>query len=507
MHIPDWLARRASLSPDAVALIDMLRGGRAVTYAAWNRAADQTAEFLRRAGVEKGDRVAILARNCTEYLDLLFACAKTGAILEALNWRLTAGELTGIVAEAEPSVLVYGPGFEAAALTLAAAVPSLKTLFSLGEPAAPGHRPFASREALPDAPVPAASLHEDDPWVLCSTGGSTGVPKAAVLTHGNILWNAINTITSWGLRPDDVAVLDAPLFHTGGINVFTAPLVYLGATSIVCQAFEAGAFFDLLASARPTVYFGVPTMFLALADHPRFAGADFSSLRIVISGGAPCPEAIQARYWARGIGLQTGYGLTEAGPNTFWLPPADVQRKPGFVGAPLFHVDVRLVDDEGLDVAAGGVGELWVRGPHVCKGYWRRPAESAAAIVDGWLRTGDLALRDADGHYAIVGRKKDVIISGGENVYPPEVEAALAAHPRVAEAALVGVPDPKWGEVGLALVVPRPGEPLTEEEVLTFCRERLARYKVPRKVVLVGELPRTGAGKIDKRALRERYGI
>jgi fatty-acyl-CoA synthase len=510
MRIPDWLARRESLSPDKTALVDMLRGGQAVTYRAWNRAANRTARFLLSvAAIQRGQRVAVLAKNCTEYLDLLFACAKTGAILETLNWRLTPVELAGILAEGEPSVLVYGPGFEATIAALEGGLASVRAFVALGEPAREGHLAFSGRDTRADTPLPEIALTEDDPWVLCSTGGSTGLPKAAVLTHGNILWNAINTIVSWGLSPDDVAILDAPLFHTGGLNVFTTPLAHLGGTSIVCDGFDAALFYDLLASARPTLYFGVPTMFVALAEHERFAGADFSPLRIVISGGAPCPAALQARYWAQGIGLKTGYGLTEAGPNTFWLPPAAVQRKPGSVGAPLFHVDVRVVDHEGRDLPAGAVGELWVRGPHVCKGYWRRPLESAAAIVDGWLHTGDLGRRDDDGHFYVVGRRKEVIISGGENVYPAEVEAVLSAHPGVAEAALVGVPDPRWGEVGLALVVPRAAgadETLTEESILDFCRARLARYKVPRRLIITPELPRTGAGKLDKRALREQYG-
>ncbi|MFT3774129.1 MAG: long-chain fatty acid--CoA ligase [Minicystis sp.] len=509
MFVPDWLARRESLSPDRVALVDMLRGGRTITYRAWNRAANRTAHFLRGPlGIGKGERVAVLAKNCTEYLDLLFACAKTGAILASLNWRLTPAELQGILADVSPSVLVYGPGFEATVRALAGsdAARGIRHFVAVGEAAMDGHVAFSDRESFTDASPPAVPLTEDDPWVLCSTGGSTGLPKAAVLTHGNILWNAINTIVSWGLRPDDTSILDAPLFHTGGLNVFTAPLVHIGGTSIVCSGFDPGLFYDLLESARPTVYFGVPTMFLALSDHPRFAAADFSGLRIVISGGAPCPAPIFERYWARGIDFKTGYGLTEAGPNTFWLPPADVRRKPGSVGAPLFHIDVRIVDPEGRDVAADEVGELWVRGPHVCKGYWNRPEETAAAIVDGWLRTGDLARRDAEGHHYIVGRKKDVIISGGENIYPAEVESVLAAHPALAEVALVGEPDTKWGEVGLAIVVPRPGLAPTEDEILAFCRDRLARYKVPRRVVFTTELARTGAGKVDKRLLRERHG-
>lgn len=508
MLIPDWLARRQALSPERVALIDQARGGREITYRAWNRIVNRSARFLlSAASLRKGERVAVLSKNNTEYLDVLFACQKTGAILSALNWRLTVHELTAIVADAAPAALVYGPGFESAVAAIAAspAARSIRRFIAIGEPAGEGHLSFAAREAMSDDPPPPVELREDDPWVLCSTGGSTGLPKAAILTHGNILWNAVNTVVSWGLRPDDVAILDAPLFHTGGINVFTAPLVYHGGTSIVCAGFDGDLFYDLLASGRPTVYFGVPTMFLALQEHARFAGADFSRLRIVISGGAPCPEPIFRRFWDRGVDFKTGYGLTEAGPNTFWLPPAEVRNKPGAVGYPLFHVDVRVVDSDGRDLGPGEVGELWVRGPHVCKGYWNRPEESAAAIVDGWLRTGDLAVRDADGAFTIVGRKKDVIISGGENIYPAEVESVLAGHPAISEAALIGAPDPKWGEIGVAVVVVRPGATLGEEEVVSHCRAHLARYKVPRRVIFTDALARTGAGKVDKRALQARF--
>lgn len=508
MLIPDWLARRESLSPDRTALIDLGRGGRAITYRAWNRAANRTARLLvSSASLKKGERVAILAKNCVEYLDILFACAKTGAVLSALNWRLTPAELTAIVANAEPSALLYGPGFEATAEIIAgsSAGRSIRRVIALGEPSRADHVALSDRDELSDEPLPPVNLESEDPWVLCSTGGSTGLPKAAILTHGNILWNAINTIVSWSLREDDVAILDAPMFHTGGLNVFTAPLVYAGGASIVCGGFEAGQFYDLLAERRPTLYFGVPTMFLGLVEHPRFDEADFSGLRIVISGGAPCPMPIFERFWARGVDFKTGYGLTEAGPNTFWLPPGDTRKKPGAVGFPLFHVDVRVVDEEGNDRGPDEVGELWVRGPHVCKGYWNKPEETAAAIVDGWLRTGDLARRDAEGYHTIVGRQKDVIISGGENIYPAEVESVLVGHPALAEAALIGVPDPRWGEVGLAVVVTRPGAVATEDEIVAFCRERLARYKAPRRVLFAPSLPRTGAGKVDKKALTARY--
>lgn len=509
MIFGDWLGRRAQLSPRRLALIDALHGDAAISYGSFNQQANRAAHLLRREGVARGDRVAVLAKNRVEQLDLWFACGKLGAVLAPLNWRLTAHELAGFVARTRPVVLVYGADFlpQVEALRDRAEAASVRRWIALdeGARAAPADLPFAARDACAAEAPPAVELGPDDPWVLCATGGSTGLPKAAVLTHGNITWNAVNTVTSWGLAPDDLAILSAPLFHTGGLNVFTAPLVHLGGASIVCRDFNVDQVFDLIDRHPVTHFFGVPTMFLAMLEHPRWPAARLDRLKLCISGGAPCPLPVFERFWERGVAsFKTGYGLTEAGPNTFWLPPEEVRRKPGAVGYPLMHVDVRIVDEAGEDRGAGEVGELLVRGPHVCAGYWEDPEATAAAIRGGWLHTGDLAERDAEGCVRIVGRAKDVIISGGENIYPAEVESALAAHPAVAEVALIGVPDPRWGEVGRAVVVPR-GE-LDPEALLAFARERLARYKVPRSVVLVEALPRTSAGKVDKRRIRELHG-
>jgi fatty-acyl-CoA synthase len=514
MFIGDWLARREMLSPNKIALVDTIHDNREITYREWNRAANRTAHFLgERLGIRKGDRVAVLAMNSTDYLDLWFACGKLGAILQTLNWRLTPAELTGLVEDAIPRVLVYGPDFGAQVEDMRARMAGTRLLpayfVALGDPAyvRQGDLTFDERDHYPDTPPPAVELTWDDPWVICYTGGTTGLPKGALLTHRAITANSVNTVMSWGLTPDDVAVLNSPLFHTGGLNVFTAPLVHIGGTSIVCRAFDVDQVFDLIRDAGVTIYFGVPTMFIAMQQHPRWMQADFSKLKLVISGGAPCPQPIFEKFWERGIDFKTGYGLTEAGPNTFWLPPEDVRRKPGAVGFPLFHVDVKVVDEQGNERGPEQVGELLVRGPHVCAGYWNRPAESARAIdAHGWLRTGDLARRDAEGYYTIVGRSKDMIISGGENIYPAEVESVLHAHPAVAEAALIGVPDPKWGEVGRGIVVRQKDTSLTSEELAAFCQARLARYKIPKSFVFVDQLPKTAAGKIDKKLLAQKYG-
>ncbi|MDY7226359.1 acyl-CoA synthetase [Hyalangium rubrum] len=498
----DWLARRAQLSPDRVALIDALRGERPITFREWNATAQRTAHLLHDTlGVRRGDRVAVLAMNCVEYLDLLFACAKLGAILQPLNWRLSPEELKGLLADAEPLVLVYGPDFQAQVEAVRPHASSVRHIVALEDsPSRPSTDVlFFAREAQPDSPLPPLELEASDPWVLCYTGGSTGLPKAAILTHGSITANAANTVLSWGLTADDVALLNAPLFHTGGLNVFTTPLVYVGGASVVCRGFEVEQVFDLVHRGAVSLVFGVPTMFIEMQRHPRFDTVDFSRLKLLISGGAPCPGPVFERFFARGVPFKTGYGLTEAGPNNFWLPPGLVRSKPGAVGVPLFHVDARLDGD-------GQEGELLLRGPHLCAGYWRRPEETAKTFAGGWLHTGDLAERDADNCYRIVGRVKDLIISGGENIYPSEVESVLAGHPEVAEVAVIGVPDPKWGEVPRALIVSRPGTAPTAETLLAYCQGRLARYKTPKSVSFVDALPRTAAGKVDRRALATRHG-
>lgn len=507
MIVGNWLGRRERLTPDKVALIDTRSDNRPITYRAWSRAVNRTVRFLtQRLGVQRGDRVAIVSHNCFEYLDSWFAVGRFGAILQNLNWRLTAREMEGLLIDAAPTVLIYGEEFIPQVEALRGRIPSLQHWVALGERADSPDLSFSQRERFSDDPLPAVDLDWDDPWVICYTGGTTGLPKGGVLTHRAITANAVNTVVSWGLRPDDVAILNAPLFHTGGLNVFTAPLVYHGGTSILCRGFDPDQVYDLIAEAGATLFFGVPTMFVLLQQHPRWEEADFSQLRIVISGGAPCPLPVFERFWERDVDFKTGYGLTEAGPNTFWLPPQDVRRKPGAVGFPLMHIDVDIIREDGASCGPDEVGELVIRGPHVCAGYWNDPQATAETFRGGWLHTGDLARRDSEGYYFIVGRLKEMIISGGENIYPAEVESVLHAHPEVAEAALIGVPDPLWGEVGRAVVARWPGSELKEEALLDFCRERLARYKVPKSVIFVTALPQTGAGKVDKQRLEEEYG-
>ena len=514
MFIGDWLARRAMLTPNKVALIDALHGNREITYQTWNCSANQTANFLReQLGIRQGDRVAVLAMNSVEYLDIWFALGKLGAILQNLNWRLTPRELIDLVVDANPKVLVYGDDFLPEVLALRAEAPALEYV-ALGRKAQQTDFAFGHRQNFGDQPPPEVELCWSDPWVICYTGGTTGTPKGALLTHRSIAANAVNTVISWGLTSDDLTILNSPLFHTGGLNVFTAPLVYVGGTSIVCREFDLEQTFCLLTGGQVTIWFGVPTMFLMMQNHPLWEQADFSHLKLLISGGAPCPLPVFEKFWAKGVDFKTGYGLTEAGPNTFWLPPEDVRRKPGSVGFPLFHVEVRAIREDGCECAPQEVGELVIRGPHLCGGYWNNPRATKEAIHPlanqlggpSWLHTGDLARRDAEGYYSIVGRSKDMFISGGENVYPAEIESVLHAHPAVAEAAVIAVPHDTWGEVGCAIVARKPGQHVGEEALLDFIRQQLARYKVPKSVIFVEQLPKTGANKVDKKHLAETFG-
>lgn len=500
---PDPVARRALLSPHAVAFLDADRQLSRWTWQAFDERVTQAARFLAGAGIEQGDRVALLAHNSMEWLELWFACGRLGAVLQALNWRLTPQELEGILKEAEPRIFCYGRELEATVRALEPVNPAHLSVCVRGEPLFPAHLAFSERLGCSTRPLPPCLVTADDPWVLCYTGGTTGLPKAAVLTHGAMHWNAINTVLSWQLSASDRTFLNAPLFHTGGMNVLTLPLVMVGGTSIVCRSFEPGQVFDMVEQHGITVFFGVPTMFLAMQQHPRWRRFERGALRWVISGGAPCPEPVFEAFEAKDIPFKTGYGLTEAGPNNFWLPDHALRSHRGAVGVPLLHVQACIMDPSGQELPSQEVGELWLKGPHLCKGYYLRPHETFKTFQDGWLKTGDLARRDENGFFWIVGRSKDVIISGGENIYPAEVENVLAAHPAVLEVAVVAQPDAHWGEVGCAVVVLRTAEPNTASALLEFARKRLAKYKVPRSMVITSALPRTGAGKVDKRWLTQ----
>jgi len=472
----NWLATWARFRPDAEALVD-LGTGRRWTYRALHRDSLRWAGFLSRHGVVPGDRVAVLAQNRGETLALLFACAELGALLLPLNWRLSPAEIAAQLAIATPRVLLA----DVAHADLSGTHPL---------DAGPGDEQVEG----PGAPLEA-------PWVLMFTSGSTGKPKAAALTHGQLHWNALDTILACDLGPADSTLTFTPLFHTGGLNCLTTPLLHRGGRVVLATGFEPGEALRVIAAEHISLLMGVPTIFQMMADHPAFAETDLTGVRDALCGGAALPLPLLRRYLARGVPLRQGFGMTEVGPNCFSLPPHEVERKTGSVGLPIHHVAARLVRPDGSECGVDEPGELLLAGPAVFGGYWNNPEATAASVSGGWFRTGDVLHRDAEGFYYVSGRIKEMFISGGENVFPAEVEAALVELQGVAEAAVVGVPDPRWGEVGSAWIRPHSGVVLSPEAVLAALQGRLARFKQPRRVHVVAELPRTASGKIDKPAL------
>ncbi|MBE9548339.1 MAG: long-chain fatty acid--CoA ligase [Proteobacteria bacterium] len=496
-RVVDWLARRAQLSPNSIALIEY-DTGLETTYFEWNARVNQTANFLRSLGVAMGDRVAVYSSNRPEYLDLYWAAAKIGAILQNLNWRLSVHEMGGIIASGTPKVLIYSEDWQKQVEELKPDLTAVEYIVAMHKPG-PGEVDFSTRLKLDTKLVDLPDLPSDHPWGIYYTGGTTGLPKGAVITHGNVTWNSINTIVSWGINSSHKAAIQMPFFHIGGPHIFMVQLVHVGGSIILCSGFDADETFDLVEKSGITHYIAVPTMFQLLQEHLRWASADFTQLELVISGGAPCPRPVMQKFWDRGVDFKLGYGLTEATGNNFWLPVELVQEKIGSVGYPLFHIDMKLIRTDGSQCAANEEGELLIHGPHIMAGYWQNPQATKETIRDGWLYTGDIASCDTDGCYTILGRCKEMFISGGENVYPAEIESVLASHQQVLEAAVVGVPDDRWGEVGKAFVVT--GQSYDEVDLQVFLAARLAKYKLPREIIVLDALPLTAIGKIDKKVL------
>ena len=499
--IGDWTARRALLTPKREAMIDNIQKKK-YTFEDLDFRANQVARVLLDSGVEKGDRVGIYSKNRFDFLDVLFACGKIGAILTPFNVRLTVPELEYLIDKTRPTMFFYDPDLKSQFEEFRSSLDK-KPVVVLGENSIKGDYDISSlMKKESSGVVERPSITLDDPYLIVFTGGTTGLPKGAVLSHGLVFWNSVNTIVSWGLKPDDIQPLLFPLFHTGGINVLLIPFIHLGAKSIIMGDFDVDATLSVIEEERCSIVIAVPTMFNMMSESPNFAKTNFDSVRVFISGGAPCPVAIMEKYWVRGKILKMGYGLTEVGPNNFYLPESEVKRKPSSVGFSVFHCDMKVADDHGIEVPTGTVGELMLRGPHTFSGYWDEPEETAKTIEpDGWVHTGDLVMKDEEGFYFITGRKKDMFISGGENVYPTEIEELLYKHPSILEAAVVGIPHEKWGEVGKAVIVLKPGKSLTQEEVLEYLGGKLARYKIPKFYEFREELPKSAAGKILKREL------
>ncbi|MCA9937255.1 MAG: long-chain fatty acid--CoA ligase [Anaerolineales bacterium] len=511
MFIGDYLGRRAIYSPERLAVVDAGKNPPwRLTYAEMNERANRLASWLRQvAGIQPGDRVAILARDGVEHLDTFFACGKLGAIHTALNWRLHWRENAGILAQTTPTVLIYSHDFLPAVTQIqqhlaAHAIPHMLHLDGEG---APGSAHFETiLQAGSPAPIATETVNEETIAALIFTGGTTGLPKAAQISHRMIAWNTLNTIIH-DLHHDDTYLNVFPLFHTGGLFVYTLPNVILGGTTILTRQFDPDQILTLIEQEQVTLFAGVPTMYQMLTQAGRWASANLASLRFCTSGGAPLPVPLAQKYIAeKGVRFKQGFGMTEFGPGIFALAAEDAVDHAGSIGRPNFYIDARIVDDDNRPLPPNEVGELVLKGPSQSSGYFHDPEASAAAVDEaGWFHTGDMARRDADWYFTIVDRKKDMFISGGENVYPAEIEAVLYQHPAVHMCAVIGLPDARWGEVGLACVVLQPGEAVTAEALLAFLGARLARYKVPRRVEILPELPVSAAGKILKRELKNRF--
>ena len=502
----DWIQRHAERTPKKLALVDDATGRR-FTYAEFNERANRLASFLQeQLGLKKGDRLSILAQNSSDYYEILFACSKTGVILNTLNWRLAGPELAYILLDCRPRALIYEAEFAETVGDLRSQIDA-EHYIVLDDPAVGGDYIYEQVLAAGSpGGVPEPGLSYNDTWAILYTSGTTGRPKGTQVTYGNFFYNAIGMGAAIDLSSQDINLNVLPTFHAGGLGLYAGPIFHTGGTLIVMRAFDPTRLLRLLEEWRVTVLLLVPAIYLVLAQQPDLDEYDLTSIRSWASGGSALPPAVVNDFARKGIIIQQGFGMTETGPTVFIVTREDALRKAGSVGKPVLHTDVCIMDSDGFTLGPNEVGELCIRGGNVTTGYWNRPEATAEALVDGWLHSGDAAMVDEEGFYYIVDRWKDMFISGGENVYPAEVENVLYQLPAVAEAAVIGVPHPKWQEVGRALIVLKAGETLSEEQVIDHCQGKLARYKIPKSVLFVKALPRNAAGKVLKRELRQNYG-
>ncbi len=506
MFTGDWMGRGALYWPETLAVVDAAKGsaGR-FTYREMSDRADALARFLRDdAGVGRGDRVGLVAHNGVEYLDVLFACARLGAVCVPYNWRLHASELAELLRDTNPRAVFFSDEFaQTVERACHGGAPEARRVHLDGAGIS-GSVPFAEAiSRAPTEPVRNEAISAEDTLCLLFTGGTTGKSKGARISYRMVAWNTLNTLIH-ELRPGDVTLTHTPMFHTGGLLVYTLPLLTAGGTVVIMRRWDPEEMLGLLEAEKVSLLFAVPAQYQQLLQSPRFASTDFSHVRFLTSGGAPLPvQLMQEWRKVHPVPFKQGFGMTEAGPGLFSMGPEHAIEKAGSIGRPNHSVEARLVDDDGREVPVGEVGELVLKGPVLFSGYFNQEAAGGPPFDgEGWFHTGDMARRDGDGFFFIVDRKKDMFISGGENVYPVEIESVLYTHPAVQQCAVVGTPDPKWGEVGLAFVVLKPGADVAEAELLEHLRENLARYKVPKGIELRRSLPLSPAGKILKRELR-----
>ncbi|TQR20578.1 o-succinylbenzoate--CoA ligase [Psychrobacillus vulpis] len=489
--ISHWIDKRAFITPERQALID---ADRELTYLEMSKMVHHFAGVLQsKYSIKKGDRVGVLAKNSMEFIITLFSLAKLNAVVVPLNIRLTVDELQFQLKDSGLQTLIvdrdnYNRGKELLE----------KTHF----------QHLLTFESLSKAETETLTLTEIDPtapYIICYTSGTTGKPKGAVLTQENMFWNAVNNTLSLDITSKDKIITLLPLFHIGGIGLFTLPVLLAGGTVVVPDRFDPELALNYIEKYAVTIVMGVPTIHDALRKSPNFESTNLSSVRFFYNGGAPCPEELIRWYLLKGINFGQGYGLTETSPTVFLLSEEDYERKVGSIGKPVMFTDIRIVDKEVQDVSPGEFGELLVKGPNVIKEYYNLPEETNKAFLQGWFATGDIVRQDEEGFVYIAGRKKEMIISGGENIYPLEVEKVIYELPEVDEVAVIGISHEKWGETPLAFIVLKYGANISEEVLNEYCTRKLARYKVPSAFHIVSALPKNATGKIDKGTLKKYY--
>lgn len=488
--IAHWIHKRRAITPERTAIISQEMK---YTYKELSRKIDDFAGvFHHKYGLKKGDRVAILSFNRTEYFIAYFAIAQLGLIAVPLNVRLHPEELLFQLQDSGAKMLLYEQATEGIVAELNNLY-QFESVYSFDEE-------FTQRY---DAVPPVSINFEHDPYIICYTSGTTGRPKGAVLTQANMFWNALNNQYAIDITSKDITHVILPLFHIGGIGLFAFPTLLAGGAIVVPNKFEPSEVLQEIEKHQITIVMGVPTIFDALRKVPEFQTANLSSVRWFYSGGAPCPKELIEDYHRRGLPLGQGMGMTETSPTIFMLPEEDYKRKVGSIGKPVLFCEIALVDEDDRPVPQGEVGELVVKGPHVFKEYWGLPEQTKETIRNGWLYTGDLMRQDEEGFIYVAGRKKEMIISGGENIYPLEVEQTIYEIEAIGEAAVIGKPDEKWGEVPVAFISFKPNQKIREEEIITFCKEKLASYKVPKTIRIMDSLPKNATGKIDKARLQD----
>lgn len=507
MNIGWWVLRWSELLPHKPAI---LFEGEKISYSDLHQRSDRTACWLQSIGIEKGDRVSVMLENCPEFIELYVACARLGAIFVPINFRLAGPELDFTLRNSRPRLFVFGGRYVdlVAGLSLNSRRPPMLLACVGSETASPevmdyrtetlaldGQKPFLTKSLGPADP--------EEPHVIMYTSGTTGQPKGAVLSHRKTFFNCLNADIFFKLHFDDIMLIILPLFHSGGLFIQASPILYKGATMVIHPKFEPDKTYEDIEHFRVTKLLGVPTVYKALLRVEPENRGTLSSLKVCAIGGEKTTPELLAECMEAGFPLRQIMGQTETSI-LLWASEEESLRKPGTVGRPVFHAEVNLVDREGRSVKPGEVGEIVVRGSIMMKEYWQDPVRTEETIKNGWLRTGDLARRDEEGYYYLVDRARDLYITGGENVYPAEVEKVLRDHPSIEDIAIVGAADDTWGEVGHAFVIPKPGTQLCLEDLTSFCEGRLARYKWPKHVTLCEEFPRTSLGKVRKALLGNR---